>query len=398
VELVTKRLKSVVKLAVFALCVALFLRTLLRADLSHTVSILGSWGPWIVFLVIPNAIAQGIDTEGWRRILARLAPPVPRHKLYPVRVAMEAMTLSLPAGVVVAESMAPKLLLSQGNVPPPATLAAAGARRWLTMRAHTLYVLLGAAAGAWVIHEHPTTLGGLWYGPLVVCASALLPLGASLALSLTLGSGSRVAGLHRLLLRIPIASLQRWLASRKDAFSRTDAGFSALARDGRALLAPTALFLAAWLMESVEAFIMLRVAGASLSLVEVLSFEAGLSVLRSAWFFAPAGLGALDLGYMAVLQALAVPDAGAVGAAFLVLKRGRELTWVALGWAWMGLHRIYPRRPSAAPATTGASVTSDTSLASAYKSADRSSALSRMSAEVPAAISALPSTPPPWTR
>jgi uncharacterized membrane protein YbhN (UPF0104 family) len=97
------------------------------------------------------------------------------------------------------------------------------------------------------------------------------------------------------------------------------------------------LLVVAWLLESVEAFVLLRLAGAPLSLIEVLSFEAGLSVLRSAWFFAPAGLGGLDLGYLAVLHALGVPNATAVGAAFLVLKRGREVLWIALGYwvlAW----------------------------------------------------------------
>ena len=109
--------------------------------------------------------------------------------------------------------------------------------------------------------------------------------------------------------------------------------------------------LVSWLLESVESFFFMRAAGANLSFFQVLSFEAGLAVLRSAWFVAPAGLGAEDLGYLGVLRLLAVPDPMSVGAAFLVLKRGRELCWIALGYAWMLLRlRVEPtpKRPCVA--------------------------------------------------
>jgi glycosyltransferase 2 family protein len=329
--------RALLQWAVCALSALLLLRTLGGTDLAHTGQLLAACGPWVLLGIVPFALAQALDTEAWRLVLARVAPKVRLRELYPVRVALEAMTVSMPAGVVVAESVAPGLLERTLGVPPYATVAAAGARRWLTMRAHSVYVALGAAAGFIVLRENPGTLGSLRYGPLVVLGSALLPLGASLAVSLTLASGSRATGLCAVLSRVPVPALRSWLLRRRAAFAATDAGFAALARDERSLHAPTLLLVAAWLLESVEAFVLLRMAGAHLSLVTVLSFEAGLSVLRSVWFFAPAGLGALDLGYLAVLQALGVADATAVGAAFLVLKRGRELLWVAVGYTWMAM-------------------------------------------------------------
>jgi uncharacterized membrane protein YbhN (UPF0104 family) len=347
VENFARRLGAPLRCAVAVVCGLLVFRTLRSADLALTGRLLAASGPWVGFAVLPFALAQALDTAAWRLVLARLAARVSLLALYPVRVALEAMTVSLPAGVVVAESVAPGLLQRGLGVPPSATLAAAAARRWLTMRAHAVYVALGAAAGLVVVHGHPRTLGALRYAPLVVLASALLPLAASLAVSLTLASGSRAAGLHAWLSRLPVPALRSWLARRREAFAATDAGFVALARGGRSLLAPTAFLVAAWLLESVEAFVLLRLAGADLPFVEVLAFEAGLSVLRSAWFFAPAGLGALDLGYMAVLSALDVPDAPSVGAAFLVLKRGRELLWIGLGYAWMA---VAHRRSTVAPA------------------------------------------------
>jgi uncharacterized membrane protein YbhN (UPF0104 family) len=287
-------------------------------------------------MALPFAMAQAIDTEAWRRILARVGPRVPLLRLYPVRVALEAVTVSLPAGVVVAESVTPRLLARGFGVSANQTLAAAGARRWLTMRAHAVYVALGAVAGLWTLRAHAGTMGSLRFGPLVVLGSALVPLGASVAISSALGTGSWATRLHHWASRVRLPALQRWLEHRRETFVATDEGFAALARRG-SLLLPLALFVLAWLFESVEAFFLFRLAGAHLTPLEVLSFEAGLSVLRSVWFFAPAGLGAQDLGYLAVLHALGVPDANAVGAAFLVLKRGRELLWIGLGYGWMAL-------------------------------------------------------------
>lgn len=326
-----RRLAGPVKCAAFALAAELFARALGSADLSRVRELLRTAGPGVLLAVTPFALAQAFDTAAWRDVFSRLGQKLPLHRLYPIRVAVEAMTLSLPAGVVVAESVAPRLLQRALGVPPSTALAAAGARRWLTMRAHAIYVSLGALAGFMVLRERPDAAVLLRVGPLVVLASALLPLGASIALSTALAGGPRVAKLYALLAKVPLPALAKWISARKSAFVATDEGFAKLAR-GRPLVLPTALLVVAWLCESVEAFVLLQIVGAHLSFAEVLSFEAGLSVLRSAWFFAPAGLGAQDLGYLAALHAFGVPDASAVGAAFLVLKRGRELLWIALGY------------------------------------------------------------------
>jgi uncharacterized membrane protein YbhN (UPF0104 family) len=298
--------------------------------------LLGATGPLVFLAILPFALAQALDTAAWRALFGRLGHAPPLLRLYPIRVAVEAMTLSLPAGVVVAEGVAPRLLDRSFGIPPGVALAAAGARRWLTMRAHAIYVALGAVAGFMVLHERTNAAALLRVGPVVVLASALLPLGASVALSTTLGGGPRVAKLYALLARVPVSALKKWLAARRSAFVATDESFAKLAR-ARPPILPTALLVVAWVCESVEAFALLRLLGAPLSFADVLSFEAGLSVLRSAWFFAPAGLGAQDLGYLAALHAFGVPDASAVGAAFLVLKRGREILWIALGYSRIAL-------------------------------------------------------------
>ena len=63
-------------------------------------------------------------------------------------------------------------------------------------------------------------------------------------------------------------------------------------------------------------------------------------------FFAPAGIGVQDVGYLAVLNAYGVPDANAIGPAFVVLKRMKELVFVAFGYA------LFVQRPQPAATQT----------------------------------------------
>ena len=51
----------------------------------------------------------------------------------------------------------------------------------------------------------------------------------------------------------------------------------------------------------------------------------------------PAGLGVQDAGYVLSLRALGVADATTVGAAFVVMKRGKDLFWVTVGFLVLAL-------------------------------------------------------------
>jgi len=61
----------------------------------------------------------------------------------------------------------------------------------------------------------------------------------------------------------------------------------------------------------------------------------------------PAGLGVQDVGYVLCLTALGVPDATTVGTAFVLLKRGKDLFWILLGFVLMALGQ---RASNASPA------------------------------------------------
>jgi hypothetical protein len=234
--------------------------------------------------------------------------------LYIARFIGEAMTLSLPGGTGIAESTLPSIVHARTNVPRLDVLASSAAKRWTLMRAHALYVIVGGMCGFWVLGGASRTLIGSDALPWIVLLSCALPLVTSLVMQATLSSGVLV----RVLGRFRLA---------KDLLQRTDRSLVVLARSRD--LVPLAQLFCAWLCESLETMIVLRVLGAAPSFAMVLSIEAGLSVVRSAVFFAPAGLGVQDLGYLRALDALGMGD---VAPAFVVLKRSREIMVALVGW------------------------------------------------------------------
>src|SRR5262249_6676076 len=111
--------------------------------------------------------------------------------------------------------------------------------------------------------------------------------------------------------------------------------------------AATATFYVGWLVEALESYVLLRLVGAEISWAQLLALEASVAVIRSLTVFVPAGLGFQDAGYLAFFAAFKIPDATAVGTAFVILKRAKELVWVVVGYALLAAARA-ARRPQPA--------------------------------------------------
>jgi uncharacterized membrane protein YbhN (UPF0104 family) len=137
-----------------------------------------------------------------------------------------------------------------------------------------------------------------------------------------------------LLRLVPLASWRRGLDARADGWRRADEQLARPLEDEQLprLLPPAALLFLQWLLEAFETYLILRLLGVDLDPTTVLAIEVAASLLRSMAFAVPAGLGVQDLGYVAMLGAFGVPEAATVGAAFVVLKRTKELFWIGAGY------------------------------------------------------------------
>lgn len=286
----------------------------------------------LVMILMPQLLALSFETWGWKQAFVVLGREVPFVRLLRVRLSTEALAQSLPAGAVVCESTKPLLLSRHCGLNVPDGVTGMAARKYLLLLSQSAY-LLGVTALSWShLSAASRTLTGSAWLPFTLVGSALTLLVAAWLLAGTFASGTVASRVLWLLERIPVERWRQRLEQSRLGFAHTD---SAMARffGSRRRYAPTLAFLGGWLCECVETWLILRVLGVPLEFSAVAGMEIVLSLVRNVLFVLPAGLGVQDVGYVAFLGALGAPDPLASGAAFVVLKRCKELFWIAVGYA-----------------------------------------------------------------
>jgi len=127
--------------------------------------------------------------------------------------------------------------------------------------------------------------------------------------------------------------MRAWVTTHQSTFLAIDTHAREVLRSHVwGLLVAAAWILLGWFIEAGESWVLLRLLGIDLPYSAVLAFEPVVSFTRSAAFFVPAGLGVQDGGYMAMLQGFGIPDATNRAAAFVLLKRFKEVFWIVVGW------------------------------------------------------------------
>jgi uncharacterized membrane protein YbhN (UPF0104 family) len=352
------RLGPGIKLAVVAAVVLLLARSLGGADWSLVEASLRRVGPLAALILVPFPLGLLLEALAWRSLLARVDADVPLARLFRTRIATEALASVLPAGALVAEGVGPFLLVDAA--PLESTLAAGAAKRWLVLRAHGMFVLLATALGLPGLLARSGALPGGVALPAIAVACGLGLLVASVVIERStarLGLAQRARAMVRRLQASTLLGRLVRVDVESHAFERVDGKLGELG--GSWHLAPCGLLLAQWLVEAATTWLILRVLGVELAFVDALTIEAALGVVRNAVAFAPSGVGVQDLGYLAFLPAYGVPDAAAVGAAFLVLKRAKELVYIALGAATLAAlaaPSVAGRRAGRAAASLGATL------------------------------------------
>ncbi|MBC8044043.1 MAG: flippase-like domain-containing protein [Rhizobacter sp.] len=329
---------TVLKVAAVIVALAAFWSVFRKIDVAKTFALILQLGWLLPLIIIPYGIFIVLDTFGWQAIFPVLERRTTFFKLMLVRFATEAILFSIPAGVALAESVKLFLLKKQFGIPIPEGVAGVIARKCLHGITQSIYVVLSVVLGFMVLQANSIKLIGVPHIAWIVLVVALGMLGIFAGITLLFFSGTAAERLHRLLMKIPIESVRKAVLSREEKFHEADRflGEVKTLPKSRFILS-TALLLAAWTMESVETYFILRLLGVELGFIDVMSFEATISLLKSVFFILPAGLGVQDLGYVTSLYAFGVPDAANVGAAFVVLKRTKELFWIAVGYGllWM---------------------------------------------------------------
>ncbi len=302
-------------------------------DVNATVALFSATGPLLLLALLPYTLQIGLDALSWRVLLGGLETRPSWLKLFSVRLSTEAVLMSVPAGGIIGEGMKPYLLKKTDNIPASKTIASIGIKKCLLVYAEAFYLLTALILGWTLYVEHSHSLIGTAGLPLLVIAAIVFLLVLASVLSLAFVAGGVGDKAHRLLMKIPIKGVRTFLAAKRTPFEDTDTSFQELgAAQRRRWIGGWALLLLAWFAEAAETYVLLRLVGIDLPVHHVLAMEACAVFLRNLAFFMPAGLGVQDAGYLAFLKAFGV-NLGVAGAAFVILKRTKELVWVAIGYA-----------------------------------------------------------------
>jgi uncharacterized membrane protein YbhN (UPF0104 family) len=328
----TPALTWLLRLAVVGVLVAATERALRLAELRRAFELVQHAGWPMAAVLLPTGLAMSLDARGLQQVLRTMGWRVAWPVLLPIRLAAEALVLAIPGGAFAAEAAKLGLLRRGGGVP----LGVGGACLALCKACHIGGEALYLAVAAIVVSiggAARAAHGGLspW---LLAAVGSLVVAGTSTALFMLLRDVSQVSRFVARLLPARAERLRRWAGARRAAFEQLDRvaqGFFAAPRSTRLLcVAPFAL---EWFVEGLETFLILRCLGASVGFGSAVVVDGVGSLLRAMAFFVPAGLGVQDAAQVALLAMLGVPDAAALGAALIIVKRTKEVFWLFTGLA-----------------------------------------------------------------
>jgi uncharacterized membrane protein YbhN (UPF0104 family) len=324
----TSRRITALRWGLVAAGIIFFVQLIRGADLDRAWMQLRHLGWPVVLVLLPTLAAMMLDARGWQAILGTLGHRVAWRRLLRMRVSVEAIVLALPGGSVAGEA-AKMALLRRMDVPLPVGAASLALTKLMLVASDTAYLAL---AGLWLSIAIASGAHASWI-PVLLCFAGVAVTGtATIGLALVLRRSTAATKVALRLSASPIRFLARWFERRRaqaaDLDAATRSHFAAPGRDRVGAFIPFAL---EWLCEGIETLIILYCLGVPIGIGPALAVDGLGSLLRALVFFVPAGLGIQDAAQVMLLASLGVSDPLATGTAFIVVKRTKEIFWIAIG-------------------------------------------------------------------
>jgi putative membrane protein len=290
-----------------------------RAGLEGIFAALGRLG-WLAPLAfLPYALVYLVDTTAWS-FGFRVRPAVTFGQLFRVRWSGEAVNNVVPTAYVGGEAVKIYLLRKRGVTTGEGAAAAVVSRSTQTL-AQLIFIALAALAFARLSPGD----GPLHRGMLTV-----------VAISTVLVTGMfwvQRRGFFYLLratldrLRLRVKSLDR----HRERLLGLDRQIQGFYRDHKLrFLLSTGAYLAGWLLDPLEIYVVGRLMDVELTWLHALAIEAFISVAKIMGMFVPGAVGVQESGVVLLCRLAGLPDF--FGLAYAILRRGREALYALVGW------------------------------------------------------------------
>ncbi len=335
-----RRLFFVIRLALAAALIAALVHMIHPGDLTRARALVGRMRWMLPLVLLPTLLAMSVDALGWRTILRTLGHRVRWRRMLELRLSVEAIVLAMPGGSVAGEAAKVALLERRAEVPLVIGAASLALTKLQLIASDSLYLLLAAVALAF------STGAGLGTLPAqLALAGAGLTAVASVGLALVLHRSRAAMRLSQVVAKLPSASLRGWMERRRAHFEEVDrVTRTHFDSPGRTRLACFAPFLLEWMIEAAETWLIMRCVGTSLGIGQTLALDGLGSLLRAMAIVVPAGLGIQDATQIILMRHLGVADPIATGAAFVFIKRTKEVFWIVIGLLFLAVRRDLWRR------------------------------------------------------
>jgi uncharacterized membrane protein YbhN (UPF0104 family) len=305
-------------------------------------------GPAAILIVLPYGLVFLTESLAWR-VTIRKDPLPGTGSMFLVRMATDALLYSIPGGVAVAEPMRPVLLKRECGVDMTEGIGSCIITKINIAVAQSVYILIGFSL-VMLFYPGVAAQFGLAEGAggFGVIAVSLLCVVALLTLPF---SGPRMEQARRALARIPLRPLRALLAKGEPIILRLDEHVGRFARDHKGRFALSLVFsFCAWMIVGGETFLILKFLGADPTFTQAVALESTASLFRIVFFFLPGGLGASEVGFVALLVAFGFPDPITLSAAYIAVKRIKEGGWILAGYVVFWFIGFNPFRKSERPA------------------------------------------------
>ena len=308
-------------------------RTLNFFGVPATIARVGMWG--IIALLIPYGIATLIDTETWRRLLASKERHLSFSKIFRIRTATEALVITVPLGSIISDPFKAWMLKREFGFPLSSTAASIVYRKTMLGFSQGLVAfVVGLAAVLLPNFFRSGEMGDGLEWTLLIFASIIV-----LIYSILLGllcNRAFVDRFHGWLTKLPFRQLSQWFEKREPEFKEFNSHLEGF-RDLRSVIRFTGGYSLLWIVENVETLAILALLGANLTIPQALLMEVTCVLMRASIPMVPGGIGIQDTGYVSMLMASG--NSAELAAAFVLLKRFREILWAALGYLFIIIAR-----------------------------------------------------------
>jgi uncharacterized protein (TIRG00374 family) len=280
-------------------------------------------GPGALLVILfPSVLMYLLEAYGWKVTLGSAADGIPFWKIFAIRTAGEVVNMTTPTAYVGGEPLK-AYLLKRHDVPMVDGLASVVIAKTIMTLAQVLFILVGIALAFWLLGAAGSS-GQIAAAGLL--AAALLSFGVAAFIFVQKRGLSiwMLQTLRRLGLRIP------FLEAREEKLRSLDATILNFYTQHRsAFYGSTGLYLLGWLAEALEVYAIIFYLGGPANLPSAVSIGALSVFIKGGTFFIPGSLGAQDGGNLLVLKAFGYSDV--TGITFALLRRFRELVWIAIG-------------------------------------------------------------------